>query len=115
MPPVLFANVAKFALWTLLSLVAIGAGCVAYGVFVERRWYRLASYRLPILPPGHPANLSLLHLSDLHLVGGDRGKARFLASLPAAHVTVVTGDMLGEPEAVEAVAAALAPTRGRIA
>jgi predicted MPP superfamily phosphohydrolase len=108
-------NVAKFALWTLLALVAFGAACVAYGVFVERRWYRLATYRLAILPPGLLASISLLHLSDLHLVATDRGKARFLASLPAAHVTVVTGDMLGEPKAVEAVAAALRPARGTAA
>jgi predicted MPP superfamily phosphohydrolase len=108
-------NVAKFAVWTPLALAGLAAACVAYGVFVERRWYRLAMYRLPVLPPGAPASLSLLHLSDLHLVADDRRKARFVASLPGADVTVVTGDMLGEPEAVEAVAAALGPARGRAA
>jgi predicted MPP superfamily phosphohydrolase len=109
------ANVAKIALWTLVALVGAGAVCVAYGVFVERRWYRVASYRLPVLPPGSPERVSLLHLSDLHLVTGDRGKMRFLGSLPAADVTVVTGDMLGEPGAVEAVASALGPCRGEAA
>jgi predicted MPP superfamily phosphohydrolase len=45
----------------------------------------------------------------------DGGKARFLAGLPPADVTVVTGDFLGEPEAVEAAVAGLRPVRGRLA
>ncbi|HEV3475058.1 MAG TPA: metallophosphoesterase, partial [Actinomycetota bacterium] len=35
--------------------------------------------------------------------------------LPREDVTVVTGDILGEPDAVEAAAAALRPVRGRLA
>jgi predicted MPP superfamily phosphohydrolase len=56
-----------------------------------------------------------LHLSDLHLVASDRRMPRLLASLPRSDVTVVTGDMLGEPEAVEAVSSALRPVRGHAA
>jgi len=105
------ANVSDYALWALL-IVGTGLACIAYGVFIERRWYRLASYRLPILPPDARSPLTVLHLSDLHFVASDQGKARFLSSLPRPDVTVVTGDLLGEPEAVEAVAAALEPVRG---
>ena len=108
----LVANVADYAFWSLLVLAAVGTACIAYGVFVERRWYRLAVYRLPILPPNAPSPLTVLHLSDLHFVGSDRGKARFLASLPQPDLTVLTGDLLGEPEAVETVTAALGPVRG---
>lgn len=98
-------------------LGALGAGllCVAYGVFVERRWYRLARYRLDILPTGGTGKLDVLHLSDLHFLVHDRKKAAFLAALPRPDVTVVTGDLLGEPEAVDAVADALRPVRGRLA
>jgi predicted MPP superfamily phosphohydrolase len=100
-------------------LVVLGAGvvCLAWGVLVERRWYRLVRHRLDILPAGGdgPASLSVLHLSDLHFVAHDRRKAAFLASLPQADVTVVTGDFLAEPEAVERAVAAVAPTRGRLA
>jgi predicted MPP superfamily phosphohydrolase len=97
------------------ALVLAGAACVAYGIVIERRWYRLRVYDLAILPPDGPVALDVLHLSDLHFVRRDAKKTRFLASLPATDVTVVTGDFLGEPEAVETTVAALRPVRGRIA
>jgi predicted MPP superfamily phosphohydrolase len=98
--------------WVLFSLLIAAAVVVAYAVFVERRWFRLTRYRLDILPAGG-SPLTVLHLSDLHLVRGDRSKRRFLSSLPRADVTAVTGDVLGEPEAVESAAEALRPLRGR--
>ena len=97
----------------LIALGAIGVLCFAYGVVVERRAYRLVRRGLAILPSGGPAALSLLHLSDIHFVRDDRRKAAFLATLPRADVTVVTGDLLAEPEAVETVVDALRPVRGR--
>jgi uncharacterized protein len=101
------------ALVVVLAIVA--AACVAYGIAIERRWYRLRTYDLAILPPGGPDRLDVLHLSDLHFVRGDAGKRRFLARLPPADVTVVTGDLLAEPEAVENAVDALRPARGRLA
>jgi uncharacterized protein len=98
----------------LVVLVAFGALVAAYAVFVERRWYRLVRHRLDILP-AEAHGLTVLHLSDLHLTDGDRRTARFLASLPAADITVLTGDALGEPQAVEFVVRALRPVRGRLA
>ena len=94
---------------------ALGAGVAAtlYAVFVERRWYRLVRYRLDILPAAVPGGIDLLHLSDLHMVSGDRRLVRFLASLPEADVTVITGDMVGDPESVEYVVEALKSVRGR--
>ena len=99
------------------ALAALGLGCVIYGVAIERRWYRLVRYRLAMLPvaPRGPDSLTVLHLSDLHFVRGDDRKARFLAGLPAADVTIVTGDFLAEPEAVERVVEAVRPVRGRLA
>jgi predicted MPP superfamily phosphohydrolase len=99
----------------LVVVVAAGAACVVYGIAIERRWYRIRAYDLAILPPNGPERLDVLHLSDLHFVRGERGKARFLASLPAVDVAVVTGDLLAEPEAVETAVAALGPVRGRSA
>jgi predicted MPP superfamily phosphohydrolase len=99
----------------LVVIVAAGLACVLYGALVERRWYRRREYRVAVLPSDAVTPVTVLHLSDLHMVRGDRAKARFLASLPAADVTVVTGDFLGEPEAVERVVEALRPLRGRMA
>jgi predicted MPP superfamily phosphohydrolase len=59
--------------------------------------------------------LSVLHLSDLHFLRGEAKKARFLATLPQADVTIVTGDFLAEPEAVELAVEAVRANRGRIA
>ena len=99
----------------LVIVAAVAAACVAYGIAIERRWYRLRTLDLAILPPGGPDRLDVLHLSDLHVVRNDAAKRRFLAGLPAADVTVVTGDLLAEPQAVENAVAALEPARGRLA
>ena len=99
----------------LFAIAAAVAGCVLYGTLLERRWYRLVRLRLDILPAEGPESLTVLHLSDLHFVRRDGKKARFLASLPPADVTIVTGDFLAEPAGVEAAVSGVAPTRGRMA
>jgi predicted MPP superfamily phosphohydrolase len=99
----------------LVVVAVCAAGCIAYGIMIERRWYRLRTYDLAILPADGPDRLDVLHLSDLHVVRGDAAKRRFLASLPAADVTIVTGDLLAEPEAVETAVEAIRATRGRLA
>jgi hypothetical protein len=109
------ATVLNTVLWTLAALAVAGAACIAYGVFVERLWFRTRRYGLPILPPDAGERLSVLHLSDLHFLRHDRKKASYLAALPTPDLTVVTGDMLGEPDAVESVVVALRPIRGRLA
>lgn len=101
--------------WAAIGVFFVVAGVGAYAVFVERRAYRLARYRLNILPSGTASRIDVLHLSDLHLTKGDRRKQRFIASLPKPDVVVVTGDILGEPEAVEEAVDALRAVRGRLA
>jgi predicted MPP superfamily phosphohydrolase len=100
----------------MLRLVALlfvaGLACVAYGIAIERSWYRLRRYDLAILPPGGPERLTVLHLSDLHFLRRDPKKARFLGSLPPADVTVVTGDFLAEPAGIETAVAAVRAVRG---
>jgi predicted MPP superfamily phosphohydrolase len=104
----------------VLARIAIGLGlaaaaCVAYGVLIERRAYRLVRRDLAILPADGPETLRVLHLSDLHFVRRDERKQRFLSSIPAVDVTIVTGDFLAEPEAVETAVGAVRATRGRLA
>jgi predicted MPP superfamily phosphohydrolase len=98
-----------------LAVAAAGVGCVAYGVFVERRWYRLSRRRLDILPADASRAVTLLHLSDLHIVRGSDALRRFLSTIPPADVTAVTGDILGEPEAVEEAVELLHGVRGALA
>jgi predicted MPP superfamily phosphohydrolase len=57
----------------------------------------------------------VLHLSDLHLLDGDLRASRFLQGLPRSDVAVITGDIVGEPEAVEFAARVLRSVRGRVA
>jgi uncharacterized protein len=93
----------------------LGVGCVLYGIFIERFRYRVFRHRLDILPAATARPLVVLHLSDLHFVRRDPRKARFLAALPTPDVTVVTGDFLAEPEAIEAAVEGVRPVRGRLA
>ena len=101
-------------LWIVIGVLAAGLLCVLYGILVEHHWYRVRRYRLDILP-ADASPISVVHVSDLHFVRRDRRLRSFLATLPACDVAVATGDLVGEPEAVESVVAALAPVRGRAA
>ncbi|HYT29491.1 MAG TPA: metallophosphoesterase [Actinomycetota bacterium] len=98
-----------------LAGAVVGAACVAYGVLIERTWYRRRVYRLPLLPAEVSGPVRVLHLSDLHLRSRERRKLRFLSSLEQPDVAVLTGDLVGEPHAVETVVDALRPLRGRLA
>jgi uncharacterized protein len=90
------------------AVATAGAACVAYGVLVERDWYRLRRETVPALEPGRPP-LTVLHLSDLHLTVADGRRVEFLRRLAdePADLVVLTGDMLGEPEGLGPVLDAL--------
>lgn len=89
---------------------AAGAGCIAYGVLIERRWYRLRH----LVVPGvlrRPGRLTILQVADLHLIPGQDHRVRFLASLAdlGHDLVVASGDLLGAPHVEDLTAAALAP------
>lgn len=98
----------------LAMTAAAGAACVAYGSFIERRWYRL---RRVVLPGTlrRPGRLTVLHVSDVHLIPGQDDRLRFLASLADEDhdLVVATGDLLGAPGAEDLTVAALAPLTSR--
>ncbi len=100
----------------LLAAAAAGLplACVAWGV-LEARLYRVRSYTLPVLPEG-AAPLSVLQVSDLHLRTPKERLAAFVESLGEATYDLVlaTGDLLGEPEAVERCARALNRLEARV-
>ena len=96
----------------LLRATALaGAACVAYGVLVERHWYRLRHVVVDGGRDGGRARpVRLLHLSDVHLDTPDPRRVAFLRSLRhvPADLVVLTGDLLGGP-CEDAVVEALAP------
>jgi predicted MPP superfamily phosphohydrolase len=99
----------------IATIAVLGVGCVLYGIFIERFRYRVLRHRLDILPAAAARPLVVLHLSDLHFVRHDPRKSRFLAALPTPDVTIVTGDFLAEPEAIEAAVEGVRPVRGNLA
>jgi len=101
-----------------LSWIAgTGAACVAYGTFIERRWYRLRRVDVPgVLTSSTGMPLRILHLSDLHF---DPPEPRLTAFLEAVarepfDLLAITGDLLGWTGAEDACVALIASVaRGR--
>lgn len=93
-----------------LSLTALAAGAVAYAAGIEVRSFRLRRVTVPVLPPGVP-ELRVLHVSDVHMICGQRAKQRWLRSLADLRPDLVinTGDNLSDPEAVPETLDALGP------
>lgn len=96
-------------------IAAAGVACVAYGVAIERRWYRRRHVELAgalAAPSAEP--LRILHLSDIHLDPPQQHRVEFLRSLEdAGHdLVVVTGDLLGSEHAEAAVVEAIAGLTG---
>ncbi|MEX2486143.1 MAG: metallophosphoesterase [Nitriliruptoraceae bacterium] len=92
------------------GVAAVGAACVAYGTFIERRWYRLATVEIPGVLR-RDGSLRVLHISDIHLVPTQQHRIDFLARVAEEDydLVVATGDLLGAVGAEDAAVAALAP------
>lgn len=91
-----------------VGITALGAGTLAYATLYEARAYRLREAEIACLPPASPA-LTVLHLSDLHMLPSQRGKVAWLQDL-ASHqpdLVVNTGDNLSHPDAVATVVSGL--------
>jgi predicted MPP superfamily phosphohydrolase len=90
--------------------VAAGAAGIVYSAGFEVRSFRLRRVTVPVLPPGL-GPLRVLQVSDIHLVGGQRKKQRWLRSLAGLRPDFVinTGDNLSDPEGVPEVLDALGP------
>ncbi|MDA0566524.1 metallophosphoesterase [Streptomonospora sp. S1-112] len=89
---------------------AVGLAGIGYAAVIERNWFRLRHYEIPLLDPGSP-RLRVLHISDAHLTPGRRMLLDWLRGL-ADHepdFVVNTGDSLAHPDAVEPFISALGP------
>ncbi|WP_248822993.1 metallophosphoesterase [Frankia umida] len=88
----------------------MGVGVLAYGALVERTAYTLRRVSVPVLAPGTPA-LRVLHLSDLRVTVGQRGKLAWLGDLArlVPDLVVLTGNLVCADEARDPLLAALEP------
>lgn len=108
---------AKKIVSSLGALAAAGAGLgaatAAWG-YSELKRFELHEHTLPLLKPGTLAKgeeFRLLHVSDLHMIPGQRSKVSFVNALAGLdpHLVVNTGDNLSDEAGVPEVMAALGP------
>lgn len=97
-----------------LGATAVGTATVAYAAGIERTLWTLRRAELPVLAEG-ARPLRVLHLSDLHMMPGQKSKQRWVAELDELNPDLVvnTGDNLAHRHAVPAVLRALGPLLDR--
>jgi len=99
----------RAATTAVLGTAAAGVAGLAYSYW-EAQAFTLRRATTPVLPAGQPP-MRLLHLSDLHLVPGQRKKQAWVRSLRVLRpdLVIVTGDFLSHPDAVPHVLDTLDP------
>lgn len=97
-----------------LATTALGTATIAYAAGIERRHWTLRQATLPVLAEG-ARPLRILHISDIHMMPGQRSKQRWIQGLAALEPDLVvnTGDNLAHKQAVPAVMRALGPLMNR--
>jgi predicted MPP superfamily phosphohydrolase len=101
---------------TLIPLAAAaGAGVgLGYAGIIERNWFALRRFEIPVLPPG-TGPLRVLHISDTHLTPGRTRMQSWIRTLDDLEPDLVvnTGDSIAHPEAVRYFLDALGPLLDR--
>jgi predicted MPP superfamily phosphohydrolase len=102
---------AKTLLGTAAAAGALGLG---YVTVIERNWFALRRYDVPVLPAGAEP-LRVLHISDVHLTPGRHRLLSWIRSLDALdpHLVVNTGDSISHPDAVQPLLDAFGPLLDR--
>jgi predicted MPP superfamily phosphohydrolase len=92
------------------ATAAAGAAAIGYAALIERNWFALRRYEIPVLPPGAPP-VRVLHISDAHLTPGRRRLMSWIRALDDLdpHLVVNTGDSIAHPQAVPYFLGALGP------
>ena len=90
--------------------VLAGAATVAYAHLIELNRFVLRHETLPLLPAG-AEDIRVLHISDMHMIPGQKKKTDFMHSLASLEPDVVfnTGDNFSHPDALEPLLEALGP------
>lgn len=93
---------------TVAGTVGAAALGIGYATLIERNAFTLREATMPVLEPGS-ATLRVLHISDLHMMPGQRLKQQWLRELDRLEPDLVinTGDNLSHPKSVPAVVQAL--------
>ena len=96
------------------TAAAAGGAAIAYAAIVERNWFALRRYDVPVLSDG-ARPLRLLHISDAHLTPGRHRLMSWIRSLDALEPDVVvnTGDSIAHPQSVQPFLEALGPLLDR--
>jgi uncharacterized protein len=96
------------------ATAAVGAAALGYATVVERNWFVLRRYEIPVLSPGS-GPLRVLHISDTHLTPGRRRLMSWVRALDQLdpHLVVNTGDSIAHPQAVGPFLEALGPLLDR--
>src|SRR5690606_30563760 len=97
-----------------LSLLGLGVAGIGYASVVERNWFRLRRFDVPVLARGqHP--IRILHISDLHLTPRRTRLIKWVRSLATLNPDLVvnTGDTLAHPDAIEPYLHAVEPLLDR--
>ena len=100
---------------TLIPVTAaLGAAVVGYVTVIERNWFALRRYDVPVLLPG-AAPLRVLHISDTHLTPGRKRLMAWVRSLDELdpHLVVNTGDSISHQQSVPCFLDALGPLLDR--
>jgi predicted MPP superfamily phosphohydrolase len=95
---------------TVAGVAALGVAGVGYANLVERNWFALRRFTVPVLTPG-AAPLRILQISDLHLVPRERRRIEWVRGLAALapDLVVNTGDNLAALDAVPGALHAMEP------
>jgi predicted MPP superfamily phosphohydrolase len=98
----------------ITATVATGAAVLGYASVIERNWFALRRYEVPVLREGADP-LRLLHISDAHLTPGRHRLLSWIRSLDALEPDLVvnTGDSIAHRDAVGPFLDALGPLLDR--
>jgi uncharacterized protein len=102
---------AKTVLGATATAGALGFG---YAAVIERNWFALRRYDVPVLAAGAQP-LRVLHISDIHLTPGRHRLLSWIRTLDALdpHLVVNTGDSIAHPDAVQPLLEAFGPLLDR--
>src|SRR5215472_14721786 len=95
---------------TLTFAAVTGAAAFGYAAVIERNWFALRRFEIPVLPAGAQP-IRVLHLSDAHLTPGRHRLLSWIRSLDALapDLVVNTGDSIAHAAAVQPLLDALGP------